>query len=428
MKKIFLFITSIVMLVGCSSHEFEPTSAQEVANAKFQSEFTKKFGEIDKNQDWGFNESIKVFDYTNASVTRGHDVNRNEWYGKYIVPANVTEAEETAVMNKLAEGSGNRDAKMTVDWANFFVYHVHKGTDTYNDHNGNSIGVASDHMNHLQAVFPDGTFDHINDFNSGQQNASWWTIQGATLMLESSTSNFAYHNSTDSKYHDCFTVIDGADIGYPGFYYICFDFLANGDIEQPSNKNMGVDRNYNYTDWIVRISPAEFNMEGATRIIAEDLGANESDFDYNDVVFDVKLANEWCGNLNANKLVGYFVLRAAGGTLPLTVAGKEVHDLFGVDTGTMVNTNNGTVNKAPVSFRLILGDADLSTPGATLVKNIPVLVKNGNNVIELETETGNAPEKIAVETRYVWCNERVPIYTDYPLFPQWVHDKTTVWY
>lgn len=428
MKKIFLFITSIVMLVGCSSHEFEPTSAQEVANAKFQSEFTKKFGEIDKNQDWGFNESIKVFDYTNASVTRGHDVNRNEWYGKYIVPANVTEAEETAVMNKLAEGSGNRDAKMTVDWANFFVYHVHKGTDTYNDHNGNSIGVASDHMNHLQAVFPDGTFDHINDFNSGQQNASWWTIQGATLMLESSTSNFAYHNSTDSKYHDCFTVIDGADIGYPGFYYICFDFLANGDIEQPSNKNMGVDRNYNYTDWIVRISPAEFNMEGATRIIAEDLGANESDFDYNDVVFDVKLANEWCGDLNANKLVGYFVLRAAGGTLPLTVAGKEVHDLFGVGTGTMVNTNNGTVNKAPVSFRLILGDADWSTPGATLVKNIPVLVKNRNNVIELETETGNAPEKIAVETRYVWCNERVPIYTDYPLFQQWVHDKTTVWY
>jgi len=431
MKKIVFLLISVVTLVACSSHDFEPTNAQDVANAKFQTEFTKKFGEIDKNQDWGFNESIKVFDYTNASVTRGHDVNRNEWDGKYIVPANVTKAEETAVLNKLAEGSGNRDAKMTVDWPNFFVYHVHKGTDTYNDHNGSSIGVASDHMNHLQAVFPDGTFDHINDFNSGQQNESWWTIQGATLMLESSTSNFAYHNSTDSKYHDCFTVIDGADIGYPGFYYICFDFLANGDIEQPSNRSMGVDRNYNYTDWIVRISPAKFNMEGANRIIAEDLGANESDFDYNDVVFDVKLANEWLGgNINANKLVGYFELQAAGGTLPLTIAGYEVHELFGVAVNQMVNTGAGPV-KESVQFKVILGDAvnQMVNTGATLAKRIPVLVKNGNSVIELETETGNAPEKICVPTTFRWCKEykEHAIYLGYPDFPKWVQNKNYEW-
>ena len=170
-------------------------------------------------------------------------------------------------------------------------------------------------------------------------------------------------------------------------------------------------------------------MDGAIRIIAEDLGDdNGSDFDYNDVVFDVKLVNEWRDDLHANKLVGYFVLRAAGGTLPLTVAGKEVHNLFGVATDVMVNTNRGTVSKAPVSFEVILGDADWNTPASTLVRNIPVIVQYKTGIITLYTETGQAPEKIAVNTSYVWCDEREPISTRYKLFAEWVKNKLISWY
>lgn len=434
MKKIIFTLVFVLMMgfnfISCTKNDFETYDYAKIQKSEFKANFQKTFGNIASDQDWGFN-NIEVFNYTQSSsraITRGHDVNRNQWYGKYIVPANVTDSEEQAVLNKLAEGSGNRDAKPTVNWNNFFVYHVHKGIDTYNDHNGNSIGVASDKMNHLQAVFENGTMDHINDFNSGQQNANWWTIEGATLMLNSSTYDFAYHNSTDSKYHNCYTVIDGATIGYPGFYYICFDFFANGDIEQPANKNMGVDRNYNYTDWIVRISPAKFDMTGAVRIIAEDLGANESDFDYNDVVFDVKVANEWDGEINKNVLVGYFELQAAGGTLPLTVAGQEVHDLFRVSVNQMVNTGAGPT-KESVQFRSILGDADWSTPGETIVRNIPVIVKGKNGIIELETETGNAPEKICVPITFRWCKEykQHAIYLGYPDFPKWVQNKNYEW-
>ena len=232
MKKIIFTLIFVLMMgfnfMSCTKNDFETYDYAKIQKSEFKANFQKTFGNIASDQDWGFN-NIEVFNYTQSSsraITRGHDVNRNQWYGKYIVPANVTASEEQAVLNKLAEGSGNRDAKPTVNWNNFFVYHVHKGTDAYNDHNGNSIGVASDKMNHLQAVFENGTMDHINDFNSGQQNANWWTIEGATLMLNSSTYDFAYHNSTDSKYHNCYTVIDGATIGYPGFYYICFDYCA----------------------------------------------------------------------------------------------------------------------------------------------------------------------------------------------------------
>jgi hypothetical protein len=435
MKKInllFSFIFTLIMglsFVSCS-HEIEPYDYAKAQKNAFKQSFEETFGTIASDQDWGFN-NIEVFTYSDSpAMTRGHDVNRNEWYAKYNVPANVTDEEEAAVLNELATGN-YADAKPTFDWGFYFVYHVHKGTNTYNDHNNSNIGVASDYMNHLQAVYSDGTMEHINDFNSGTQTADWHTIQGATVMINSTTFDFAYHNSRDSKYHNCYTIVDGADIGYPGFYYICFDFLANGDIEQPDNKNMGVDRNYNYTDWIVRICPATFNMDGGIRIIAEDLGAADgSDFDYNDVVFDVKLFNEYTEEFNyQGKLVGYFVLRAAGGTLPLTVAGNEVHQLFKVNVNDMVNTGAGPT-KDPVQFRIVLGDADHNTPGATIVKNIPIVVtyKNGET-ITLATETGQAPEKIAVKPTTKWCKEYAQhaIYLGYPDFPLWVQDKTVNW-
>ena len=421
---IFVFVIGLGFM-SCSKTG-DGLDYQTYSKNQFTEKFEKTFGTPAADQDWGFNEQIKVFDYTQHAATRGHNVNRNQWYDQYNVPPNVTVEEEQAVLNKLAEGSGNRDSKMIYNWSDFFVYHVHKGTDTYNDHAGQSIGVASDHMNHLQAVFPNGDYDHINDFNSGQQNANWWTIEGATLMVNSSTSDFAYHNSTDSKYHNNYTVIDGSTIGYPGFYYICFDFLANGDIEQPANKNMGVDRNYNYTDWIVRISPATFNMSGAVRIIAEDLGkADDSDFDYNDVVFDAKVANVWVGEKNDNRLIAYIRLQAAGGTLPLTVGGVEVHNKFGVAISDMVNT--GIVSRPTVDYQVDLGPADWNISGADAVKSIPIVVKNGNRILSLGCETGQAPEKIAVPITFQWCSERTPIQSVYPLFSDWVLNKSVVW-
>lgn len=442
MKKTVLFLVSLFVMSSCS-HDIETYTYEQQQKSNFTQKFVSEFGKPAANQDWGF-ESVTPVDLTslNKAATRGHNVNRNEWANSFVIPPNVTADEETAVLGELAKGSGNRDKNITINWADFFVYHVHKGVDAYNDHYGNSIGIASDKMNHLQCgsgtVGVNGVqndfWEHINDFNGGTQNANWWTIEGATLMLNSSSLNFAYHNSTDSKYHDTYTVIDGANVwvpvdGHPtakhnfkGYYYICFDFLANGDIEQPANKNMGVDRNYNYTDWIVRVSPAEF--KAAKRIVAEDLAASVSDFDYNDVVFDATITKEQIPSMNwAHKYVAHITIRAAGGTKPLFVGCREVHQLFGVETKTMVNTKPDEHEKYPVvSFTEILGDANWD------IKDIPVTVMTENGLIKLESNVGEPSEKLCVSTAYQWCDEREPIQEKYPDFKRYVTDKNIQWY
>lgn len=430
MKKIMLCLVSLLMITSCS-HNFETVTYQTKQKQDFVQTFERTFGKPASNQDWGF-DGVSIVDLTSKASTRGHNVNRNEWEGKFILPPNVTEAEENAVLAELRKSTVDRDKNLTINWTDFFVYQVHKGTDTYNTHENKSMdAVASDKMNHLQCgsgtVGADGKqsgfWEHINDFNNGSHTSSWGNIIGATLMVNSSSLNFAYHNATDSKYHDTYTVIDGATIGYDGFYYICFDFLANGDNEQPANKNMGVDRNYNYEDWIVRISPATF--KAAKRIIAEDLAADEgSDFDYNDVVFDATLANERISSLNADKLVAHITLRAAGGTMPLYVADKEVHELFGVDTGTMVNT--GRVSRPYVQFTAIIGEPDWSN--TKTIKDIPIKVVTNNGEIFLQSNKGEASEKLCVDKSYVWCSERQPIQDKYPEFPRYVTDRNVQWY
>jgi hypothetical protein len=430
MKKLFLLMLSSLLLVNCTKHSFDGYNYVTKAKEDFTQKFVKTFGEPASDQDWGF-DGVSIVDLTSKASTRGHNVNRNEWEGKFILPPNVTEAEENAVLAELRKSTVDRDKNLTINWTDFFVYQVHKGTDTYNTHENKSMdAVASDKMNHLQCgsgtVGADGKqsgfWEHINDFNNGSHTSSWGNIIGATLMVNSSSLNFAYHNATDSKYHDTYTVIDGATIGYDGFYYICFDFLANGDNEQPANKNMGVDRNYNYEDWIVRISPATF--KAAKRIIAEDLAADESDFDYNDVVFDATLANEWLASENANKLVAHITLRAAGGTMPLYVADKEVHELFGVDTGTMVNT--GRVSRPYVQFTAIIGEPDWNSTKS--IKDITVRVLTNNGEITLQSNKGEASEKLCVDNTYVWCSERQPIQNKYPDFVRFVSDRNVKWY
>ena len=137
------------------------------------------------------------------------------------------------------------------------------------------------------------------------------------------------------------------------------------------------------------------------------------------------VANVWVGEKNDNRLIAYIRLQAAGGTLPLTVGGVEVHDKFGVAISDMVNT--GIVSRPTVDYQVDLGAANWNISGADAVKSIPIVVKNGNNIITLACETGKAPEKIAVPITFQWCSERTPIQSVYPLFSDWVLNKSVIW-
>ena len=138
----------------------------------------------------------------------------------------------------------------------------------------------------------------------------------------------------------------------------------------------------------------------------------KGDFDFNDVVFDVIL------NHPEGKTT--IILQAAGGTLPLTVGGQEVHHEFGVDTNVMVNTNNNSVERNPVKF-------ELNTQYSN-ANDIPVCVQKNGSWLTLEAKRGRVPSKIGVKPTYNWCDERVDIETQYPDFGNWVQNENIEWY
>ncbi len=140
------------------------------------------------------------------------------------------------------------------------------------------------------------------------------------------------------------------------------------------------------------------------RIVAEDLTVGEnSDFDFNDVVFDV-----FCDGSTTT-----IRLRAAGGELPLYVAGHEVHKEFGYNSSyPIINTGwDGTIDyeKRYVDFTI---DGVYNTRAAA--NDIPVMVtKRGEDKdlidILLTAREGKVASKVCVGRDYEWCSERLDI-------------------
>ena len=150
----------------------------------------------------------------------------------------------------------------------------------------------------------------------------------------------------------------------------------------------------------------------AIRIIAEDLSASEgSDFDFNDVVFDVKY-----GYPAGDKTT--IILQAAGGKLPLRIGvlddEHEVHKLFGVSLNTMVNTEDWTAHKDPVTFTI---DQQY---GSWNINNLPIWVQKGSDWVLLTAPKGKAASKIAVSTDYKWVKELQDISKAYKNFDTYV--------
>lgn len=167
----------------------------------------------------------------------------------------------------------------------------------------------------------------------------------------------------------------------------------------------------------------EKEPEPTWRVIAEDLSVKEnSDFDFNDIVLDVKLTDTGAD----------CVLQAAGGTLPLRINGDnnlEVHKLFNVDQNVLVNTNADkkglkSAKKDPVTFSI--------TGSFSSVKDVKIEVNKGKpnapEWIPLYADKGGPACKILVETTFKWPDERESIKNVYPKFVNWAKDPAVVWY
>lgn len=178
-----------------------------------------------------------------------------------------------------------------------------------------------------------------------------------------------------------------------------------------------------YSDWIVTLTEAKRNIPDEKydiRVIGEDLsaGGEKSDFDFNDVVFDVKFG----ANAKINLL-------AAGGTLPLCISVSEgsqptaseaenweVHNLFKVAVDYMVNTNAQLKGLKGNDRSMKAVELPLGIPVANAAEansKIKVYVKKSGEWVELKAIKGKAASKVAVGTDYDWCDEREDVDAKY---------------
>ena len=184
------------------------------------------------------------------------------------------------------------------------------------------------------------------------------------------------------------------------------------------------------------------------RVIAEDMGdqsLNEnSDFDFNDVVFDVT----WVSDSEVD-----VEILAAGGTLPLTIGWNgnetnesgyidyEVHNLLGYSETMIINTHSSVGNHidgVPSKHLTLYGTFRKDHFAEDVRDNIPVKVRKNNRWYEIKADQGKVAGKLAVDKEYEpWCNERKDI-DDWwinadkqGLFLKYTQDPTTLtkyWY
>ena len=182
------------------------------------------------------------------------------------------------------------------------------------------------------------------------------------------------------------------------------------------------------------------------RVFCEDLGnLSSNDLDFNDVVFDAyiykitttvkrtvtingQLSNEtFADEVVSTKYKAHIILLAAGGTLQLTVANKEVHNAFRMSTTTIVNTITGRDDAYGNSYNTTPCDpVDLGYfDDINSIADIPIIVSYGNGeVLELTSTQGEAPHKILVPIGTKWTKERVKFKDTYTKFIDYVHDST----
>ena len=163
------------------------------------------------------------------------------------------------------------------------------------------------------------------------------------------------------------------------------------------------------------------------RVIAEDLSASQgSDFDFNDVVFDVEP--------NEAGTAAKIILRAAGGKYALKVGDVEVHAAFGeganAETGLypLINTNPWNPERTAILYEAYPGKFGSDAEIRNTIKNIPITVckpqykEDGELIwVELYANSGQAACKILVDQTFKVVTERKGIADENTNFNKYVN-------
>ena len=385
-------------------------SKQNQKIAEYNAAFEKAFGKVAVGNDWGFG---------NVSVTRAAVIRNFDQYD----PAGLAEPinaqkEVEKFIKKFNDAPVATD--LDLSGGEYFLQHVIKQTSKGNI----TWGTNDQHhqMAQLQAFnYITGNWEDVTGFEKGK-NVNQYVDnkkahKGTTLMTNMGAPDgrpqfqwIAKKNATVGEGYECNNYV----IKKIGNQY----FLGLGYINKPEDATNSATAAYNqYDAWIIRIVKAEgdpgYTQYG--RVMCEDLGSTqESDLDFNDVVFDAYIMND--GSINITVL-------AAGGVLRPLYVGKVA-----VTLPTMCNTGTG-VTADPQSFTIPASVAK-ENKWFTLA-DIPVEVPGADgNLITLESKSdGSAPAKVCTYVGVPWAKERTKLDTAYLNWTTYVTTTNPqIWY
>jgi len=396
-----------VMVMSCSKDVTFDENAQKQAKieqqfAQYEANFVKRFGSIAPTQDWGFGDEAK-----GIIVTRGESYggSKKPYDCGFEVPNSITEHQNGNWANGAAAELNAGKGYTSIDalYNNYWVQqanipegkHKNISLEAYDSSTETGGWVA-------MADFVDGNNQTQKYFQTNSKT------HGTTLMtnMGGAGCNGSAANGGDAAKGKFFRMKTSSGYSYD---YKFLDYTKDGHtfflVAFPITKNNGTT-----IWWIVLIEEATQKLDVVEegRIMCEDLGDTD-DFDFNDVVFDAKRFNN--GTIEVT-------LIAAGGELPITVAGVDVH----AKIGSMVNTgrNEGSTYTFPVT-------------GYSSIKNIPVIVYPdgiGEEAVkyQLNAEIGKVPQKICTPRGCHYPEEKVNINDAYSEFSTWVQNDNPAVY
>ena len=429
----------------------QENTKQTIVN-NYNEAFVKTFGQPAANHQWGF------VNYAKSSTRADGDpevVKKDVWENfpdkldGNTVPADVTTKEAAYVYEWFQKEENKGLTEEGQPWTDFFLQQVYGTMDKdkkgiWHRYDQNRINNGYD-SNYYDEEFTDKggmdyltvgdgtTMTHVLDFNA-EEGGPW----GIVYMKNSSAMQFGYHGSWDDSDRQLFKL---AKITVPGDcfddgvaregWYVGLSLLA--EKYDNGNKILGEQRKDWGDDWILKVVPGKSKVEEpeyTLRVICEDLNAQaqagdteDSDWDFNDLVFDVAF-------LGSDQVQIKVV--AVGGTLPIRINGEnalEAHGLFGQGTDKMINTGAGAKFPNQAYEATSTPDAAIFTRTITGVDaaygaNIKVEVQKGNDWIELEAKPGQPASKMGVMPDFTICTERQDIRTRYSNFVAWVNTQT----
>lgn len=495
-----LALAATLMLTGCHEEDVFSGSTLDQKAKAYEETFVEAFGMPNKNHTWGFGtvgnartRTVLKEDMWDDTQERIQNIMNNK-------PADITDSERAIVKDwfekhpGLTEGADIENFFLQHVYGeankNYNVWYLnHDQAGNYEDYRDDYVTQAT--LDYLE--LGDGTtYDHINDFNAN--DGAKWNI---VYIQNGSALDFRVKSSWCSETYNRFKLAHIDSAGVDGWYV---GIAMYGEKYDNGQRKLNEDKKDFCDDWILKIVPGEGETitppaestkpkvtvvdkkyretiitETTTesyktkqllqqgRVLCEDLGSSGLvDIDFNDLVFDAKVWKYTSFQKTTVKkttkegdevksteepeptiqsAVGYeneISVVAAGGTLPLSFAGKgDLNKLLGVNSYLyMVNTVTPDVQLAPGSQSTTADPAYFKLEGASAysaINEIPIWVefakdtKKLNHYVMDETETGYIPRCILVPLGTQWATERTPIDSAYAYFTDYVRNMTDCW-